>query len=676
MAKARRRSAGARREATRLVPERFLGSLVVEDGQAPIRGATWYVARSVGDGLAYRFPAGALFGAKYLTTDMLLDGRFMGVFELSLQEGEEGRRFSLVFALLNQCSARVRFPLDAVDQHRWLYEREGAWLKPLCWGDPVDLNKVDRMMFTVHRKSEEPLRWCMTEILATKKKPPLLRRLVLPKGKLLDELGQSTLHDWPGKSRSPEEVTERLHGQLAKAGSQKWPEGWSRWGGWLAKRFEPSGFFRVEKDSARWWLVDPDGYAFWSAGIDCVHPNIDTACAGLEGALSWMPARRGPYAAIYAGRRGKTINYLAANFIRAFGADDWYKRWAEIALAELRRCGFNTVANWSDWKVASAARFPYVRPLEPRFEGVPMVFRDFPDVFAREFESAAARYALQLSETRDDPAFVGYFLMNEPTWGFAKQPLAAGMLLNTPRCIARKKLAEFLRDRYGGDEAFRRAWCTEAGLANVAEGSWRWEFSKEAEQDLTEFSALMVERFFRILSEACRRADPNHLNLGARYYTVPPEWALAGMRHFDVFSMNCYAESVPRERVSEIEQKLGRPVLVGEWHFGALDVGLPASGIGRVKNQVDRGKAFRFYVEDAASQPACIGVHYFTLYDQSALGRFDGENYNIGFLDVCNRPYEELAAAARITHERLYRIASGEEPPTRERPEYLPRLFV
>ena len=41
-----------------------------------------------------------------------------------------------------------------------------------------------------------------------------------------------------------------------------------------------------------------------------------------------------------------------------------------------------------------------------------------------------------------------------------------------------------------------------------------------------------------------------------------------------------------------------------------------------------------------------MGVHYFTLYDESALGRFDGENWNIGFLDVCNRPYEPLAAAA------------------------------
>jgi len=70
-----------------------------------------------------------------------------------------------------------------------------------------------------------------------------------------------------------------------------------------------------------------------------------------------------------------------------------------------------------------------------------------------------------------------------------------------------------------------------------------------------------------------------------------------------------------------------------------------------------------------------VGAHWFTLYDEPAQGRFDGENYNIGFLDVCHRPYEPLAAAARATHERLYRVAAGEVPPYDDAPQYLPLLF-
>ena len=89
-----------------------------------------------------------------------------------------------------------------------------------------------------------------------------------------------------------------------------------------------------------------------------------------------------------------------------------------------------------------------------------------------------------------------------------------------------------------------------------------------------------------------------------------------------------------------------------------------------------RGQAYRIYLEDAAAKPWCVGVHWFTLYDESALGRFDGENWNIGFVDVCNRPYEELCKAARASHERLYTVASGEVAPYDEEPEYLPLLFL
>ena len=95
-----------------------------------------------------------------------------------------------------------------------------------------------------------------------------------------------------------------------------------------------------------------------------------------------------------------------------------------------------------------------------------------------------------------------------------------------------------------------------------------------------------------------------------------------------------------------------------------------------MRTQEDRGRAYRVYVEDAAAKPWCVGVHYFILYDQSALGRFDGECYNIGFLDVCNRPYEPLCRAARASHERLYDLATGKVQPFADAPEYLPKLFV
>jgi hypothetical protein len=306
----------------------------------------------------------------------------------------------------------------------------------------------------------------------------------------------------------------------------------------------------------------------------------------------------------------------------------------------------------------------------------PLVFRDLPDVYDERFARDAEAFARQLEDTVDDPAMIGYFLMNEPTWGFASQTPAEGMLFTYESGPARARFASYLLEKYGSQEALARAWRVPVTEAQVRAGRFPHELGATALADCEAFSAEMVAIFFTTLTEACRKIDPNHLNLGVRYYTVPPEWAVAGMRGFDVFSMNCYQKRPPADVSARINELLGIPVMIGEWHFGALDAGLPGSGIGRVANQTDRGRAYRYYVESAASDPNCVGVHYFTIYDQSAIGRFDGEAYQIGFIDVCHRPYPEICDAARATHDRIYSVASGEERPYDDPPEYLEKLFV
>ena len=113
-------------------------------------------------------------GAAWLTADLLLDGMYLAVFQLQLREGEKGPTFTLSYGLLNQCSAHLRLALESVNQNRWMYPREGAWLKPLVSGQRVDLAKVDRMTITISRKSGEPVRWCQTDVAATVEEPPLL----------------------------------------------------------------------------------------------------------------------------------------------------------------------------------------------------------------------------------------------------------------------------------------------------------------------------------------------------------------------------------------------------------------------------------------------------------------------------------------------------------------------
>ena len=640
-----------------------------EPGAPPIPGATWYRTDRYDTGLHYALGKGFLNAFAWLTCDLFLDGLDHAVFRVVLTDSQSGRRFAYRFGLLNQVGARLRLPLAAVDQSRWQTGREAALLKPMCSGDPVDMALVDSMDFMVDAKGDESLHFCMTPLTATTSEPARMTQPVLPAGPLTDEMGQHRLRRWPTRSTSVTEVTARLQEQWAQAASARMPEGTSAWGGWLAKRHEATGFFRTHHDGNRWWLIDPDGYIFWSMGVDCVRSQVQFFLNDLESAYAWLPERDGPFApAYYPGLPPhdhlQFVDFMRVNLIRAFGAD-WYPRWADLALAALRRLGFNTVANWSEWPIASASRVPYVRPLSPAkgFEHVPMVFRDFPDVFHAAFPGACEDYARQLDETRDDPAMIGYFLMNEPKWGFAGMSPAEGMLRNAAAGPGRTALADWMLHQYGSEQAISTAWGMPVNRTLLQSGTWTQPLTGAAKQDMHAFSAIMVEKQFRTLSEACRAADPNHLNLGARYYTAPPDWMSNAMRHFDVFSINCYKDQFPGDAITALYDQVQVPIMIGEWHFGSLDAGLPGGCLRRVRSQHDRGEAYRVYAEGALSHPACVGAHWFTLYDESPMGRFDGDNWNTGFFDICHRPYEPLTTAARVTHERLYDIASGRIPP-------------
>ena len=107
-------------------------------------------------------------------------------------------------------------------------------------------------------------------------------------------------------------------------------------------------------------------------------------------------------------------------------------------------------------------------------------------------------------------------------------------------------------------------------------------------------------------------------------------------RIFDVCSINVY-EYEPTKQVERAYRVSGRPVLIGEFHFGVPADGLGA-GLVQTMNQVERAKGYRYYVEQAAALPGFLGAHWFAWGDEPVLGRMDGENYNIGFVDVTDRP--------------------------------------
>ena len=58
-----------------------------------------------------------------------------------------------------------------------------------------------------------------------------------------------------------------------------------------------------------------------------------------------------------------------------------------------------------------------------------------------------------------------------------------------------------------------------------------------------------------------------------------------------------------------------------------------------------------------------VGSHYFAYNDQPPWGRYDGENYQFGLVDICQKPYETFTEAIRRTNEKIYDVMQGKIEP-------------
>ena len=165
---------------------------------------------------------------------------------------------------------------------------------------------------------------------------------------------------------------------------------------------------------------------------------------------------------------------------------------------------------------------------------------------------------------------------------------------------------------------------------------------------------------FRTVRDSIRKQWPGRLYLGARLAQYTPLTWAAAARYCDVISLNHYSGNVDGIAVAE---QFDAPVIATEFHFGATDRGMFGGGVVEVANQSERAASYRNYLESALKHPRFVGAHYFQYVDQPVTGRiFDGENYNIGFLDVADRPYPELVEAARAVADSMYRTRFGGEP--------------
>lgn len=563
----------------------------------------------------------------YLTFDMLSSTTQR--FELSLIDTSGPRRVNI--NPFQGAMVRVSIPLIHFQQRNTRgndMASIGKTSRPGYWigfsGAVGSIKKIDSLRITMRLTAGDPTLTLNNFRLTMQPEDTILSPIPL-----VDEFGQWIPDEWPGKAKTIEDLKKAWseeESSLNEGGLKI-----SAYGGFIDKKVRATGFFRLEKIDGRWWFIDPEGYLFFSAGSTCISPRSSdfARIRGREYIFTALPPSDISEPGSRQGGRGDNASFYSWNLSRRFG-DNWYEKWKDLTVRRMDNWGLNTIANWSDPTIGRTNNKPYVASLGGWGSGAD--YMGMPDVYVNNYEALVdSAVSRQTSVYRDDPYLIGYFIGNEPPWPGREQELAR-VILGGKDTPMKKALERFIEK---GDSPQLRK----------------------------EFVYNTYSRFIDIVNRSIKKYDPNHLNMGMRYGGGPTDELIkASKDHFDVFSLNIYGYDAKPDLIQKIYDITGLPVVIGEFHFGTPGRGL-APGLAQVADYNERGVAYRYYVENAAAHPAVIGTHWFQWIDQASTGRFDGENYNIGFIDITDRPYPEMIKASRETFERLYSVHAGTELP-------------
>jgi hypothetical protein len=351
----------------------------------------------------------------------------------------------------------------------------------------------------------------------------------------------------------------------------------------------------------------------------------------------------------------RTYDFSSANAFRKYGAD-WAAQYADLAHRRLRSWGLNTIANSSDVRICQQDRTPYCDRFElksPDIAGSALGWWKFKDPFHPEFRANFHRQLLARKAELDDPWCIGFFVDNEIRWG-GPTDLASWTLQSPAEQPAKIELVARLQAKYGEIAKLNAAW----GSSCVG-----WETLLAAQEkppagaqaDCAEFTTALTEEYFRRVREELQTVAPQKLYFGCRFAGSTTAAVHMAAKYCDVVSFNLYRQTLDQFQLPE---GVDKPILVGEFHFGALDRGLFHESLIGVPDQVARARAYAAYVTSALRHPNFVGVHWHQYGDQPTTGRFDGENFQNGFVDVCDTPYVETIGGIREVGYRLYEIRS------------------
>jgi len=396
--------------------------------------------------------------------------------------------------------------------------------------------------------------------------------------------------------------------------------GLDQYGGLMSRKAKATGYFYPAKIQDRWWLVDPEGGLFIHKAVVAVAENRG---ANAEAALQKKFGSESNWIA-------STSQLLHEKSFNGLGAWSDTERFGQPAQRLVYTRIWNFMSSYGQKRGGTYQQSGHI--------GYP---NDCIFVFDPEFETFCDNYAKQLAKTKDDPWLLGHFSDNE-------MPFKRDAILNylqLPEADPGYQAAhQWLQTRHGSNAT-----------------------SKDiTEQDRKDFLALVTDRYYRIVSQAIRKYDPNHCFLGSRFHGAElnyPEVFKAAGAYVNVMAVNYYRAWTPsQEKLAMWSRESGRPILITEWYVKGEDSGLPNnSGAGWiVKTQRDRGLFYQNFTLGLLESKVCVGWHWFKYMDNDPSvpnAEPSNRDSNKGIVTARYEPYSELLEPMKRLNERIYRIA-------------------
>lgn len=397
----------------------------------------------------------------------------------------------------------------------------------------------------------------------------------------------------------------------------------SKYGGLKNIQWEATGYFHVKKVKDRWWAVDPLG-----------HPYINMAINSVN--------------------RGKSARNQKALQEKFVDGEGWIIATADL----LHQYGFNSTGSWSDYAAVRMANEVKDQPLAytvnlnfmsnyaderggtwqvPGHKAYP---NDAIFVFDPEFETFCDQHARQVVEYKDDPNLFGYFSDNEMP--FKQDALEGYLTLENPEdpgLLAAK------------------AWLEEQGVS-------RDSLSTDLKD---EFRAYVADRYFSIVNNALKKYDPNHMYLGARFYSSEKHneaFMRAAGKYLDVVSCNYYNHWTPSEKhMEEWASWTDKPFIVTEYYTKGEDSGMPnQSGAGWiVKTQKDRGLFYQNFCLSLLESKNCVGWHYFKYQDNDPTlegAELSNIDANKGIVNNFYEPWTPMLEEMKKLNTSVYNLVN------------------